>query len=61
MRLTIETQQRQPGSVTVNLQGPLDGDTHRQLDREIRRLLTESVRVIVLDMGGVGDIVKCCG
>jgi anti-anti-sigma factor len=53
MKLTVETRQAQPGMMTVSLRGPLDGETHQALDREVRRLLTQPVRVIVLDMEGV--------
>ena len=53
MKLQIEIRQTKPGMVTMILQGPLDGKTHDTLDREIHRLLAESVRVIVLDMEGV--------
>jgi len=60
MNLQIETRQTKPEVVTLVLQGPLDGETHQTLDGEIHRLLAASVRVVVLDMGGV-DFISSAG
>ena len=53
MKLTIKTQQTRPGVITLILQGPLDGNTHMQLDRVVSATLEEPLKALVLDMEGV--------
>jgi anti-sigma B factor antagonist len=56
MALQIGTQSISPGIVGLKLTGQLDGDTYKNLDQEISKLLEGTVKTIVLDMQGVDRI-----
>ena len=51
--LSVKVIQTRPGTVTLAPHGPLDSETYRILDAEIKGALTESVNTLVLDMAGV--------
>jgi len=53
MTLSVKVIQAKPGAVTLAPLGPLDSETYRILDAEIKGALTESVNTVVLDMAGV--------
>jgi len=56
MPLTVKVIQAQPGRVTLSPVGPIDSNTYRLLDAEIRGVLNESINTLVLDMAGVDFI-----
>jgi anti-sigma B factor antagonist len=60
MRLTVRTRETGPGTITLSLQGPLDGQTSGLLDQTIERTLDGPVKVLVLDMQGV-DFITSAG
>lgn len=53
MKLTIEATRTEPGTVTLALRGPLDGQTCTQLDHEVDLALSEPTCTMVLDLTGV--------
>jgi len=53
MTLSVKVIQTKPAAVTLAPVGPLDSETYRILDAEIKGALTESVNTLVLDMAGV--------
>jgi len=53
MTLSVKVIQTKPAAVTLAPLGPLDSETYRTLDAEIKGALTESISTLVLDMAGV--------
>ncbi|MBN2271755.1 MAG: STAS domain-containing protein [Sedimentisphaerales bacterium] len=53
MTLSVKVIRAKPGAVTLAPLGPLDSETYRILDAEIKGALAESVNTLVLDMAGV--------
>lgn len=53
MTLSVKVIQTKPAAVTLAPLGPLDSETYRILDAEIKGALAESVNTLVLDMAGV--------
>ncbi len=53
MTLSVKVIQTKPAAVTLAPLGPLDSETYRVLDAEIKGALTESVSTLVMDMAGV--------
>ena len=53
MTLSVKVIQTKPAAVTLAPLGPLDSETYRILDTEIKGALAESVNTLVLDMAGV--------
>lgn len=60
MKLKIRNRQTKPGIVTMSPEGSVDADTSAILDRELRRILAENVKTLVLDMAGV-DFISSAG
>ena len=60
MKLKIRNRQTTPGIVTMSPEGSVDADTSTILDRELRRILAENVKTLVLDMAGV-DFISSAG
>ncbi len=56
MKLKIRIRQTKPGIVTLSLFGPIDTETSSSLDKEIRRILAQANKTLVLDMAGVDYI-----
>ena len=56
MTLSVKVIQPKPGTVTLAPLGPLDSETYRILDAEIKGALAESISTVVLDMAGVDFI-----
>ena len=56
MNLSVKVIQTKPGAVTLAPLGPLDAESYRILDAEIKGVLTQSVNTIVIDMAAVDFI-----
>ena len=54
MQLTIRTRQTKANVITLTPQGPVNGNTYMLLDKTIAGILGEPIKVLILDMEGVG-------
>ncbi len=60
MALTIRTRQTKTNVVTLTPQGSIDGETYTLLDKTMGPILTEPIKVVILDMAGV-DLITSSG
>ena len=56
MEFYVDVKEKEPKVFTVSILGPLDTNTHLLLEEKLKPILTESPRVIILNMEGVNYI-----
>lgn len=60
MPLTVKVVKREYGVCIVSPEGPVDSNTHAELEREMGSLLAEEPKIVILNMEGV-DYVSSAG
>jgi anti-anti-sigma factor len=53
MALEIKVIRKKDSVYSLKLKGSLDSDTHQKLEEEIKKLIDQNTRVIILDMAAV--------
>jgi len=56
MALTIKITKKKDYVYTVELTGPIDMETYVQLEEELKEVIDEKTKAVILDMGGVNYI-----
>ncbi|MBN1871102.1 MAG: STAS domain-containing protein [Candidatus Omnitrophica bacterium] len=54
--LSVKIERKAEGAILVSLNGRIDSDTYRKLDKEIQPILVPATKVIILDMSRVGYV-----